>query len=85
MKKAVFKMAPDGRGIMFTVKGPAEEDIVIISEEFLDDEVGDDSTNDERQTWVEEHLDKIMEAYNAISSGGIVTKPFDRVIVRRGA
>jgi len=81
--KATFEKHADGRGLKFSVKGFGEEDIVLIPGDLLDDEVGDGSTDAERQSWVEANLDEIVGAYEAKAKGGFVRKPFDRILVLR--
>ena len=83
MTKAVFENTENGSGLKFPVKGQGEVDWVIISSELLDDEVGDASSSEDRQAWVEKNLDMIMEAYKKKLDGGFINPPFDRIVVRR--
>ncbi|WP_204114633.1 hypothetical protein [Shimia biformata] len=82
MKKPEFQ-SHGGKGLKFPIVGDGEKDWVLISKELLDDEVGDNSSDEERQAWVEANIDQILQAYKSKLAGGVLRKPFDRINVRR--
>ena len=54
---------------------------VIVPRELLDDEVGDDRTEEASVAWIEERMPQIMQAYTARTEGGWLNPPFNRIYV----
>ncbi|GLO74259.1 hypothetical protein MACH18_13390 [Phaeobacter italicus] len=73
-----------GKALRFSVNGPAnQKDWVIVPRELLDDEVGDDASQQEREAWVERNIEQIMEAYTAKKEGrGWVRSPFNQIAIQ---
>ncbi|MFW5655303.1 MAG: hypothetical protein ACOCYW_06610 [Roseicyclus sp.] len=76
-----FETMENGKGLRFSVNTPTASYSVVLSREFLDDEVGDASSTADRRAWVEENLDEILNAAEAKRKRRPVRAPFDRVMI----
>jgi hypothetical protein len=64
------------KALRLRVKEPGETYDLLFPRELLDDEVGDDSSFEERQSWVENHLSELFDALGSRPTAA----PWNRVI-----
>jgi len=69
------------RSFIFPLDGDHAGYRAIVPAEFLDDELGEGSTQREREDWIIDHMVDILGAVTARMGGGIVTEPWSRVMV----
>lgn len=55
---------------------------VICSNDFLDDEVGDDRTQESSIFWIQNHLDDLMSAWSDWLQNRSPDEPFNRVLIQ---
>lgn len=67
----------------YVFEGPGTEGRfrVVVPKEMVDQEAGHHLSEDERLTWLRDHLPQILQAYTARVGGGRVKEPWDRVLV----
>ncbi|MBF9044883.1 hypothetical protein HKCCE4037_16185 [Rhodobacterales bacterium HKCCE4037] len=66
---------------IFPLEGYEASYRVVVSRDFLDDEVGESATRNEREVWIKNNLAQILGAATARLTGGTVTEPWSRVLV----
>ena len=54
---------------------------LVVPRDFVDDEVGDDASEEDRIVWLRDNLPNILGAYTARIEGGWVKAPWDRILV----
>ena len=69
-----------GREWLISYKNAGIEYKGILPQELLDDEVGDESSYEERVAWIKKNHSMILHALQAKVDGGFIRKPFDRII-----
>ena len=77
-----YHLSSSSSDLWFLVRGQGQNHRVIVPRELLDDELTNAATIQEREEWAEANIEKIMKAYTAKVSGGVVMAPFDRIVVR---
>jgi hypothetical protein len=76
-----IRFDPRFDGYVFEFDGSESRYRAVVPREMLDDEAGDNATEEERVAWVERHLPQIFGAVTAVETGGILTEPWNRVLV----
>ena len=78
-----IKVGPESGGLSFQLDVSSRHWLVIVSSDFLDDQVGNQSTTVQRQEWVAANLSELVDAAK-FKIKGVSHKVtiFDRVIVR---
>lgn len=51
----------------------------VVPRELLDDELGDNSSTNLRENWIQRNRQSVIDAMLAKADGGICTAPFDRI------
>ena len=82
MSKVSINQSTDGNGREFRLNAPDQKHTVFIPAELLDDEVGDDCSDADRDAWVKNNIEEIVKAAESKIKGGVVRRPFDRIVVR---
>jgi len=54
---------------------------IVVPREFVDDEAGDDASEEDRLAWLRRHLPQILSAYSARTEGGWAKDPWSRILV----
>ena len=54
---------------------------VTVPRAMLDDEVGDDASDERCRSWIRDHLAQILGTVTARETGGIVSQPWGRLVV----
>ena len=76
-----LKSRDDGREIFFEARDEVGTYRFVLSAEMLDDECGDEASEQDRVSWVQEHMAGILSTLTARRGGGFVTAPYGRVLV----
>lgn len=66
---------------VFTLEGDLAQYRAVVSREFIEDELGDDAPEAERQAWLHANLPHILGAVTARVTGGYAKEPWSRVMV----
>ncbi|MFT7595053.1 MAG: hypothetical protein ACI8R4_002379 [Paracoccaceae bacterium] len=79
-----FNPSPRNGGFVFTIQGNKQNKTyeVIVSEEFLSDELSDGRSAEESLKWMQENEHQLTDAGHKIVDGGFIQAPFDRVVVK---
>lgn len=55
---------------------------VIISQDFLDDKLGDKATVSARHEWIKQNLDCLQNVFEAYLNCGVINSEFTRIVVK---
>ncbi len=76
-----FRFDPRFDGYVFELDGSETRYRAVVPVAMLHDEVGDDAKPDQREAWLHANLAHILGAVTARETGGMVTEPWNRVVV----
>ncbi|MEI4195481.1 hypothetical protein [Roseovarius sp. E0-M6] len=67
----------------YVLEGPSGDGRyrIVVPREFVDDELEEGASDDQRHAWLIDNLPHILGAYTARIDGGWVKAPWDRVLV----
>jgi hypothetical protein len=77
VEKYNYEASHNGKEISFFVTHNSKKYRVIVSQELLNDELGNDADFDQRKQYIENNIEKIRKAFVAnIEGAGFASKPF---------
>ena len=71
----------DGRELIVHVQLDGTDYRLVLPREMLDDECGDDASEDTRRDWTRDNLAGVMSAIASRDGGGWIKAPFDSILV----
>ena len=70
-----------GDDYLLRLEGEERRYRVTVPRAMLDDEVGDDTSDEQRRSWIRTHLAEILGTVTKRETGGIVSQPWGRLVV----